>query len=734
MGSLHAYVLIEESVTDSFDTQTAAGVLDSVLLSDLLSTGVNAMRNGMVGIIFFATICMATLKGADVRVEGWRGDGTGRYPNATPPLEWYRISKTLRGLSCQAKKPKPNEEPDKDAIPSPYGFFGQWLVLGALDGPDPKTALDQPTIPNEAEVQPDEGVKVGAVAWQSVTVQDSLLDLMSIFKEMPGKLAYAHTYVHSKAGGKLMLQVNHKEGLKIWLNGNVIYNNPAGYVYNAGQIPVDLVKGWNRLLVKLTPNLTRDNEFTPECFVRLRCWSGDPADTYETKNIVWASPMPNRCVSCPVVVGERIFLGSAPFDLVCLNKKDGKILWVRSNNYSDAADEEERKAHTDIFDKIAPLAKRRDALNLACTTATPPSDTELEEKSQVDFEIFNLITKTNKEKYKTGEQDAGFYSAPTACSDGKFVYAWFAHGVLACYDFEGNRKWIRCDDKGTQHHGFFTSPVLAAGKVIIFMNEVLAFDAGTGAPAWNHPLEHGLWYGSSFVTRVGETEAVVVGNGGVLRAADGVELSKGLAGHWSASPVVDAGHIYLVDNDSGQHVLNLPVGTDKAKPAEMISYGGDAIRSPGWPAFLNRYSAASQLIHDGLSYTVCSGGTLTVMDLAKCAEQKPAVLYQKLLPVDSWGLYQPYPYQCGVCASPTLAGKHIFIIGNCGTTLVLEPGPQFKIAARNKIESTMFRKSPWNYTFGYWPQHLEGTASSPVFEGGRMYLRAEGHLYCIGEK
>lgn len=88
------------------------------------------------------------------------------------------------------------------------------------------------------------------------------------------------------------------------------------------------------------------------------------------------------------------------------------------------------------------------------------------------------------------------------------------------------------------------------------------------------------------------------------------------------------------------------------------------------------------------------------------------------------------------CSSPTLAAGNLYLVGNSGITLILKAGREFKIAARNKIESPIGteRKSPWNYMFNYWPDHLEGFITSPVFENNRLYLRGEKHLYCIGEK
>ena len=80
-----------------------------------------------------------------------------------------------------------------------------------------------------------------------------------------------------------------------------------------------------------------------------------------------------------------------------------------------------------------------------------------------------------------------------------------------------------------------------------------------------------------------------------------------------------------------------------------------------------------------------------------------------------------------VAASPTLVGKHIIVQDNQGTALVLEPGPTYKLVARNHIGTQLDR--PWplpgQETIGYAP---------PLADGRRLYLRGEAYLYCIGAK
>lgn len=71
-----------------------------------------------------------------------------------------------------------------------------------------------------------------------------------------------------------------------------------------------------------------------------------------------------------------------------------------------------------------------------------------------------------------------------------------------------------------------------------------------------------------------------------------------------------------------------------------------------------------------------------------------------------------------------LGGKHIFIWDNQGSTVVLEPGREFKQLHRNRVERPHIM----------WGQDMqqEGTSSSPVFEGNAIYYRSESCVYCIG--
>jgi hypothetical protein len=80
----------------------------------------------------------------------------------------------------------------------------------------------------------------------------------------------------------------------------------------------------------------------------------------------------------------------------------------------------------------------------------------------------------------------------------------------------------------------------------------------------------------------------------------------------------------------------------------------------------------------------------------------------------------------GIGISPALGGKYIYLMGDANTTLVIQPGREFKLLAKNRIEQAACVGSP--------SERQERTAACPIFDGKRMYIRSENYLYCIGEK
>lgn len=111
------------------------------------------------------------------RPLGWRNDGTGRYPGATPPIEWYRKVKCLAyELRCQANKPKNGEtgKPVIEQYPFADRYVPEWLILGPFaqgaaaneakgndkTQKDRNKGVEQDPVPNAAEIEPSAGDKI----------------------------------------------------------------------------------------------------------------------------------------------------------------------------------------------------------------------------------------------------------------------------------------------------------------------------------------------------------------------------------------------------------------------------------------------------------------------------------------------------------------------------------------------------------------------------------------------
>ena len=63
-------------------------------------------------------------------------------------------------------------------------------------------------------------------------------------------------------------------------------------------------------------------------------------------------------------------------------------------------------------------------------------------------------------------------------------------------------------------------------------------------------------------------------------------------------------------------------------------------------------------------------------------------------------------------ASPSIVGKYVYLICTDGTAIIIESAEEYREIARNELGEEVF--------------------ASPAFADGRIYIRSEEYLYCIG--
>ncbi len=158
-------------------------------------------------------------------------------------------------------------------------------------------------------------------------------------------------------------------------------------------------------------------------------------------NVRWRRPLPEPGNSSPVAWGDRIFLTQPESNegqpsrrtLICLDRKDGQILWQSSVDYA-----EEEATH-----------------------------------------------RTN------------FYCSSSPATDGERVIVWFGSAGLVCYDFEGEETWRRDLGPQKHMWGYGTSPILYENLCILSFGPgqrefLIAVDKRTGEDVWrveSLPLE-----------------------------------------------------------------------------------------------------------------------------------------------------------------------------------------------------------------------------------------------------
>jgi len=708
---------------------------------------------------------------------GWRGDWTGRFPGATPPPQW---SRRVKGITTEIKyqAQKPAGDPGADSHPLEYFTIKEWLVAGPFDVENPAKDIDKDFLGGEAKVAPAKGAKAGHSTWKPLrvgtdtqslhyhnegTCGDSNVDFVYVFGNLPeswatgpipsslnNKAAYAHTYVHAPAAGQVVLRINYAAAaIKVWVNGRAVA------IKRGQEVKVSLEKGWNRLLVKAASSEAAVPEGQNPWVSRWRFAAYlEPVlpVSYETRNVAWMTKMTGRSMSGPIIVGDRIYIGSGMTDLLCLDKKTGKVLWLRSNTPYDAMTDAQRAADPQIREKVEPLAAKLDALNdaavAAINAAVSPAglsteqqaelDKTLKAKADAERAVHDAFAAVARKKYPQMYRNEVSSSNAVPVSDGKFVY-WACGGgmkgpgshVIACFDLDGKRVWSWHDggSLGSQEHGNHISPNLVDGKLIYAANTTLiALDAKTGEELWrNSPddWQNGLGTASPVAVKIGDAHAIVEMRY-IHRASDGTVICPSkLDISGCLTPIVENGVLY---NPSRWRGFKDPASFIAVKPPADAAAGAKAEtlldpdgRDVAMPIRMNGGGCmvASPLYVDGVVYAVETGGGLTAVDTAA-----GKALYRQYL--DGYSRYNRFVY--GVTASPALAGKHIYITDDAGYTHIIRPGPRLEELGRNVIENIHLSGHGGN------PCKQESFYTSPFFEGKALYLRGEEYLYCILEK
>ena len=440
-------------------------------------------------------------------------------------------------------------------------------------------------------------------------------------------------------------------------------------------------------------------------------------------NIRWRVPLFLPAKATPIVAGDKVFTLLDPGVLVCLDKHTGKILWERECSRAELIDKDQYEQSKPLFE--AYRAARNQVLALSAEERIRPKGKGLNDAAVKAAKAWRSFALTAGKSIRWGWDDWTGHSMGTPVTDGRHVWVKFATGVAACYDLDGNRRWmVPIDSIGHWHVA--TSPILVGdstsangrawfiirlpvdlsqgGKKMKYAPDthvLLALDARTGAVAWRTPpLNEGCNCSSPVGMRLSDGAAdmdVVVSQGGVVvRAEDGKVLLPGIPfAHTAESTATVAGDVIFQDG---------PVVT----AYQLMMLDRDTIGAKLLWTRPRAGCAAGLTLHGGRLYGIGGFQGCHHFDIFDARTGFSVVPEGQLGPLSGRNYVPPVGAGEFVIMSsdgvPFSGKRHN---AQCMVILV----PEGKVVARNEFETRL--------------------VGSPVCDGDRMYVRTDSFLSCI---
>ena len=304
---------------------------------------------------------------------------------------------------------------------------------------------------------------------------------------------------------------------------------------------------------------------------------------------------------------------------------------------------------------------------------------------------------------------------PSCVTDGEQVFAYFKSGDLACVDLAGKLIWqVNLQAKygeDTLWHDLGTSPVLTKQHCIVAVMQtgpsyLVAFDKASGQVAWKQdrivdaPEESAQSYATPVVLNEnGHETLVVLGADHVTAhdAADGHELWR--VGGLNPNPQSEKRLRSIASAVVADGIVLAPYQRGKELTAIKLGGRGDVTKSHiAWKKTGFGTDVPTPAVTNGKAYVLGDRGLVTCLEIASGKELWSGMTEKNR------GAYS---------SSPILADGKVYVTREDGKTFVLAQGDEFKVLAENELDGTQ-------------------TVATPVFTDGKILIRTDTHLYCIG--
>ncbi len=291
------------------------------------------------------------------------------------------------------------------------------------------------------------------------------------------------------------------------------------------------------------------------------------------------------------------------------------------------------------------------------------------------------------------------YASGTPATDGNYVYVSFLDGeyaFVAAYDFSGIKIWEQRPGKFQSPHGYSCSPAIYNDKLIINGNSLgdsflTALNKNDGSIVWKVQHENPA---HSFTTPIfremaGKMQMIFGGN----KQVNSYNPDNGNRYWWvdgpsedfCSTPVYNKKHdLILISSAWPQRILLAlkPDGSGDVSESKVL-----------WQTKDGAVYVPSPVCSDDYLFTTMTNGNVHCIEIAT-----GEILWKE-------NLGKQYP-------SPVLADGLVYMPNDEGVITVFRPEPVFEVVASNPIGERM--------------------NASPAISDGKIYLRGDKHLFCIG--
>jgi hypothetical protein len=287
------------------------------------------------------------------------------------------------------------------------------------------------------------------------------------------------------------------------------------------------------------------------------------------------------------------------------------------------------------------------------------------------------------------------YASSTPATDGTLLYVFLGKNGVGALTLDGKPKWSQLVGTGKHNWGSGTSPVLHKNLVIVNASvesgALVALNKMTGKQAWSQKGVRSAWNSPVLVTpKSGKTEVVISSQREILAYdADSGEPA------WRCPGVQDYVCPTVLVHDDVVYAIGARAGMGVA-----VKAGGKGDVAPLWE-MRKGSNVSSPVFHDGHLYWAHEG-----RGIAYCADAKTGdIVYEERLQPNSDRIY----------ASAVLAGDKIYYVSRNRGVYVVAAEPEFKQLAHNQpLDSSVFN-------------------ASPAVVDGKLLLRSDEYLYCLGK-